>query len=68
MKVLFRNFFLCLIFSILIIINIYLIIEKMINDFFFIIGWIKKKILFIKVFKIIFVFEVVIYCCLLLNV
>lgn len=68
MKVLFRNFFLCLIFSILIIINIYLIIEKMINDFFFIIGWIKKKILFIKVFKIIFVFEVVINCCLLLNV
>lgn len=68
MKVLFRNFFLCLIFSILIIINIYLIIEKMINDFFFIIGWIKKKILFIKVFKIIFVFEVVIYCFLLLNV
>lgn len=68
MKVLFRNFFLCLIFSILIIINIYLIIEKMINDFFFIIGWIKKKILYIEVFKIIFVFEVVIYCCLLLNV
>lgn len=68
MKVLLRNVSLCLIFSTLIITNIYLIIENTIIDFLFTTGWIKKKTLPTKVSKITFVFEVATNRCPLLNV